>query len=252
MRIFIHSSGRAGQTLTDKSIPSATMLVQAHEYELYKQAYPKLEVIALPPEITTLSPTRQWIIDNCDSSKVMMVDDDLRFCTRRSDDPTKFVPSDPEDVDEMLNSIQTMLSTYAHVGVLAREGANRILEPELVESTRMMRLLAYHVPTVQNVGAKFDRLPTKQDFDMTLQLLRAGYPNAVLTSWCHDQPGSNTKGGCSKYRTSEMMEKSANDLAALHPGLVRVVQKETKGAWGGGTRTDVVISWKKALCYEDT
>jgi len=36
-------------------------------------------------------------------------------------------------------------------------------------------------------------------------------------------------------------------LAELHPGLVKVVTKETKGAWGGGTRTDVVVQWKKAL-----
>jgi hypothetical protein len=42
------------------------------------------------------------------------------------------------------------------------------------------------------------------------------------------------------------MESSAKGLAELHPGFVKVVRKETKGAWGGGERVDVQIQWKKA------
>jgi hypothetical protein len=82
---------------------------------------------------------------------------------------------------------------------------------------------------------------------MTLQLLRAGYPNAVITEFVHNQAGSNTEGGCSAYRDAKMMESSARKLAKLHPGFVKVVTKETKTSWGGGERVDVQIAWKKAL-----
>jgi hypothetical protein len=66
---------------------------------------------------------------------------------------------------------------------------------------------------------------------------------------------SNAKGGCSAYRTPELMEKVANFLSQEHRGLVTVKTKKTKGGWGGFpvdedgnvTRTDVIVHWKKAF-----
>ena len=43
-----------------------------------------------------------------------------------------------------------------------------------------------------------------------------------------------------------MMDRCSNELAALHPDFVKVVEKYTKTSWGGGIRTDVRIAWKKA------
>lgn len=251
MRIIVHSSGRANRQITLPILLSAglspELLVQAHEHGEYLKFWGgRCKITALPPEISRLSPTRQWIIDNTEG-KVAMMDDDLRFCTRRTDDWTKFNQSTNSDVREMFTAIEYALDHYAHVGVIAREGGNRIDSFPYVLNTRMMRLLAYDTAVVKKCGARFDRLITKQDFDMTLQLLRSGYSNALLTKFCHDQPGSNTAGGCRLYRTPEVMDDSARKLAELHPGFVKVVSKETKGAWGGGTRTDVQIQWKKAF-----
>lgn len=249
MRIYVHSSGRENRQITVPILLNAglspILLVQQREYQSYHKKWGSI-VQALPPEIITLSPTRQWIIDNTDD-KVIMMDDDLRFCTRRDDDHTKFRPSDASDVLAMFQKLWDTLDEYAHAGVISREGGNRIEQSPYVFNTRMMRILGYHCPSVRAAGARFDRIITKQDFDMTLQLLRAGYVNALLTEYCHDQPGSNTSGGCSAYRSPEVMEKSARKLAELHPGLVKVVTKETKTAWGGGVRTDVQIQWKRAF-----
>lgn len=250
MRIVIHSSGRANRQITLPSLLSAhlepELLVQDSEFDEYHKFWGyRCLITKLPPEINRLSPTRQWIIDNTDG-KVVMMDDDLRFCARRTDDWTKFNQATNSDVREMFHAIGCALDEYAHAGVVAREGGNRIEAFPYVFNTRMMRLLAYNADKVRAVGARFDRIITKQDFDMTLQLLRAGYPNALLTKFCHDQPGSNTSGGCSAYRSPEVMDDSARKLAELHPGFVKVVQKTTKGAWGGGVRTDVQIQWKKA------
>lgn len=248
MKVYIHSSGRAGRCSSFDYLPDATILVQADQYDSYERQYPGADIQALPPHIKTLSPTRQWILDNCPDNKVLMLDDDLRFSARKILEPTKFRPAVEADVVEMVQAIDKELDEYAHVGVLARDGANRILEPHRVTVTRMMRLLAYNLDTVRKVGARFDRVITKQDFDMTLQLLEAGYANSVLTQWCHDQPGSNTAGGCSIYRTSEVMAQGAHDLHSLHPKYVKVVEKQEVGTWGG-SRLDVQIQWKKA--YND-
>lgn len=252
MLIFVHSSGRAGTLPTYDALmrsryrDDVRLVVQGKEVETYKQAHPDAEIIVLPPEVTMLSPTRQWLLENSETKKFVLVDDDLTFSKRRSDDRTKFQSATNADITAMLKAMERQLDKYAHVGVLAREGGNRITDT-YTECIRMMRILGYRQDIVQHVGARFDRIMTKQDFDMTLQLLRAGHPNRVLCNWVHNQAGSNAAGGCSAYRTPEVMDRSAHKLAKLHPGYVKVVEKETKGAWGGGVRMDVLVQWKKAF-----
>jgi hypothetical protein len=95
----------------------------------------------------------------------------------------------------------------------------------------------------------FDRLKVMEDFDFTLTLLENGGRNAVTLDYVWNQTGSNQPGGCSDYRTAEVQAKAAKELAKLHPGVVKVVEKEVIGktSWGGmKTRTDVRIQWRKA------
>jgi hypothetical protein len=246
MDIYIHTAGRVAEQPTYTALYDAglrpILVVQSRERIAYANAWPSAPMIVLPSSITTLSPTRQWLLEQA-KGKFVLMDDDLRFFVRRTDDPTKFLPATKTNLKNMLTAVEKALAQYAHVGICAREGGNRMTAD--AECTRMMRVLAYNKKMMPKT-ARFDRLPTKQDFDMTLQLLRAGLPNLVLHRYVHDQFGSNTAGGCSEYRTDDMMVASAHGLKKLHPEFVTVVEKETKVAWGGGTRTDVRIAWKKA------
>ena len=264
MLLYVHSAGRGFLPLPTLDTLLATskhdkvrLVLQAGEVRTYGQHIEKLaepadQVVVLPPKIKRLSPTRQWILENCPTNKFVLFDDDLVFAKRRTDDITKFEPCGTRDIVRMLDALESSLDMYVHVGLMAREGGNRVPVDRrgkpvpVIEATRMMRVLGYNKNNIR-CPARFDRLPTKQDFDMTLQLLRGGYPNGVLTAFVHNQFGSNTAGGCSAYRDEAMMKRSAELLAKLHPGFVKVVEKETKSAWGGGVRTDVQISWKKAL-----
>jgi hypothetical protein len=253
MRLYIHTYGRSTNQSTWHWLPmgrqlDTVLVVQEREKHLYQD----YAVLVLPASITTLSPTRQWILDNHDIKEygptLCLLDDDLReFSVRRKDDNTLFMPGGLAETEKAFKALESALGHYAHAGVLGREGANRIAD-SWVYATRMMRVLAYHVPTVRAVGARFDRVPCKQDFDMNLQLLRAGYPNAVLGAMVQDQvAGSGAVGGCSAYRDDKMLTHAALALKCLHPEFVKVVEKTTKGAWGGGTRTEVIVAWKKAL-----
>ena len=174
-----------------------------------------------------------------------MLDDDITFAKRRLDDLTKFENMTSPDYAALFAQLASALATHAHVGVLAREGGNRITE-HAVYNTRMLRVLCYRVPEFFKAGASFTRLHFMEDFDVTLQLLRAGLPNMVLCDYVSNQGGSNAAGGCSTYRTLEGQAQAAHGLKALHGDFVKVVQKTTKTAWNGATRTDVVIGWKKA------
>jgi hypothetical protein len=85
-----------------------------------------------------------------------------------------------------------------------------------------------------------------EDFDVALSLLTKGYENAIINTVAHNQKGSGAVGGCSVWRTPQVQAQAALKLAELYPGIVKVVEKTTKTAWGGGTRTDVTIQWKAA------
>lgn len=267
MLLYVHSAGRGhlplptlDTLLSSGRRDSVRLVVQAKEVRSYAQhinklAEPQEQLVVLPSKIKTLSPTRQFLLENCPAPRMCLLDDDLAFATRRKDDPTRFIQASRKCINIMLARIESTLSKHVHVGLMAREGGNRVPMDDcgkpvpLLYATRMMRVLAYRVGDVRSLrpAPRFDRLPTKQDFDMTLQLLRAGFPNAVITEFVHNQAGSNTEGGCSAYRDEAMMAKSAEGLRKLHPEFVKVVTKETKSAWGGGERVDVQIAWKKAL-----
>lgn len=268
MKLYVHSAGRAtvGQQVTLREMTpamrkAASLVVQHKQRDAYAPVAKELgtKLLVLPPGIDKLSPTRQWLLENAEKDRFAMMDDDLFFALRIDSVKFRVFNSIPPSkrgphVEVMMGMVDELLDNYAHVGILDRSGANRTTQEPHVEVKRMMRFLGYRKKTVLKTGARFDRLVTKQDFDMTLQLLRAGYPNAVLTTYVQDQRGgSNTPGGCSVYRSEKTSTDAAHALAKLHPGYVKVVEKTTKSGWFDktqpGTRVDVQISWKKA--YDD-
>jgi hypothetical protein len=246
--IFIPTYGRANNQITWRNLPKeiqeqTILVVQNREWKLYKE-YP---VIILPNRIETLEPTRQYILDCLvPDEPFCMLDDDLVFATRRDDEPDKFEASDSTDIEMLFNEIRINCDKFAHVGVSGREGANRNTE-RILWNSRVMRILAYDARVLRKEQIRFDRLPLMIDFDVTLQLLKLGYECPIANWIVHNQPGSNTEGGCSHYRTPEKQREAAETLARLHPDVVTVVQKKTKTSWGGEERYDVRIQWKRAF-----
>lgn len=252
MRIFILTYGRSEQQHTYNNLPAqlqqrVTFVIQHREKHLYTGDKYIGKTYVLPKHIERISPTREHLLYTVmkDGGKFVMLDDDLRFDTRRTDDPEKFLAGTDKDILAMFKAIEKTLDKYAHVGILSREGGNRTTAPTK-ECTRMTRVLAYDASVLLKEKVSFNRLPLQQDFDMTLQLLRKGYKNCVLCAWVHNQNGSNAKGGCSSFRTIDMLNHNARELAALHAPFVKVVEKHTKTAWGGQSRMDVVVQWKQA------
>lgn len=259
MNIYIPTIGRIDKQITwDQLTPvlrEKTVLVCPANEALEHQALGRNVLIC--PE-NGIGRTRQWIVDQAQEQHLAMVDDDLIFLKRKDPWAWNLRRILDEDVEEMFTWVETMLESYPQVGVSARQGNNRHFPVDLVTCTRVMNFHAYDVHVLRRIGARFidPSVPSNtvmEDFHLTLTLLESGYENALITDYAWDQTASNAKGGCSTYRTAEVQKASAHLLAQRHPGLVRVVEKETKGGWagiasseGGGTRTDVVISWKKA------
>ena len=253
MRVFIPSCGRATpekqsslKFLNSINIPF-TIVVRPEEHSMYSALHHDVQVCPTPG----IGHTRDFIVFELSGGEpVVMLDDDLQFFVRREDDPTKFRAGEPDEFLQMFKQIETNLAKYPLVGIASREGGNRITD-QYQYDTRILRLLAYDPKVLIKHDIKFSDIPVMEDFHVALSLLRAGYHNLVLNNYCHNQFGSGLEGGCSEYRTPEVQASAAHELKRRHPDFVKVVTKETKTAWGGGTRTDVQIQWKKAFNHEN-
>lgn len=261
MQIFIPTLGRADlKKPTVSHIPDCWrqlthLVVQAHEEDLYRPVAEKhgTELLILPEEIKRIVPTRYFIGEYCKSNEIdsmMMLDDDLEFYIREDqhsgeEDFWKLTAPSEDQIDEMLNQIEEDLFHYVHVGVSGREGNNRV-EQAWVENTRYMRLLAYR--TDFYMACEHNRVEVMEDFDIALQLLRAGFKNKVHYEYAQGQARTQSAGGCSVWRDHSVHNAGAERLAELHPQFVKVREKQNKtDREGFGTRKEVTVQWKKAF-----
>lgn len=198
-----------------------------------------------------IAATRHWIgriAQQNESEKFIAIDDDVHFVVRKSEDHWALRYAQNGETEEMFLYVSKLLDRYGHVGIGTRQGNNNhgagTPDTLVVENTRTLRALAYR--TEDFLSVEHRRVPVMEDFDVNLQLLRLGIKNCSINFWAQDQKMTNAPGGCSGYRTHALHESAARTLAELHPGLVRLVQKKNKTGGEFGTRTEVVISWKKA------
>ncbi len=259
MRIYIPTRGRADKQNTLQNLPAellkqAVLVIDKDEQDQHKKFADQIELLVTPPEYAGgIGIKRQFIVDQHDvkeyGPKIVMIDDDLTFMKRRTDDPEKFEGIQTKEVTKIFHKLETLLDQYAQVCTRGRQGANNETRP-LVEIGRAMSVLAFDVNVLRKHNIHFSRLKVMEDFDVTLQLLRLGYKNAIVGDYIHSGSPSNSAGGCSIERTMKVQKEAAEKLAELHAPFVKTVLKKTKTAWGGEERTDVIVQWKKA--YESS
>ncbi len=243
--IVINTLGRVNNQPTLVALKEAglnpVLLVQYHEKDLYDKY--DVEVTVLPEYVKNLPETRQWLSENSPYEKVIIIDDDFTFYTR--DEGIKLRKSSNEDIKQMIEQVYSDLETYAAVGISMRQGNNHV-EEDFKENSAINGFIGLDLNIVRKEGIRFDHNPAMEDKHVILGLLTRGHKNKVWFKWCYNQPASNTEGGCSTYRTSELQKLAAETLAESYPGLVTVKVKTTKGGWFGGERHDVICYWKKA------
>lgn len=256
-RVSLVGSGGTLSLIPQSLVEETVLFVHSDEYAEYAGAVASLpeerQVTVVPLKYDKIADKRlqigQWAMETSDDDKFVMLDDDIDFLVRRSDDDWRLRAAEEPEVLDMFGMMERLLDQYALVGVSAREGNNRYgvgMPSELVfENTRIMRITAYR--TEDFLSVEHDRVPVMEDFDVNLQLLRRGRPNALMAYWANGQRMTNAPGGCSIWRTLELHNAAAERLAELHPGLVTTRQKHNKtDAEGLGTRTEVTVQWKKA------
>ena len=257
MKIYIPTRGRADNQVTLSFFPESmrenvVLVIDADEEEQYvnRDGHYKYvcEYMVVPEDIKGISKKRQYIHENTTDNKIVMLDDDLRFYIRKSTNDWHLRYLEPDEYPALFGLLDTWLDTYAHVGVSAREGNNRV-EHLAVENTRYMRVLGYNLDMFD--GVELGRVEVMEDFDINLQLLRQGKPSKISYYYAQGQKSSNAAGGCSEWRTIDVHNEGAERLHNLHPDFVKIVEKETKTAWNGMPRKDVQVQWKRAFNSSD-
>jgi hypothetical protein len=211
-------------------------------------------IIRTVPDEWVLAPIRVHMAERAredGEDSHIMVDDDLRLERRKSPDTWHTKVSDRNDVANMFRSIQTLLDdgTWSHVAIAPRfmqqdrglGGPNEVV----AECQRAMCIVGWRLDDFFAID--YGRMMARSDFDATLQSLRLGRPNLVLGYWICGQMAMDMAGGCQDYRTPEMFDATAKQLAEYHPGLVTLVQKSNKSGSVNRERTEVMIQWRKAL-----
>lgn len=259
--IFINSSHRAGPIKTVVQFPLSwkafTKIVVPKDQAMAYTKKQKWPILKIPADVPSyLPPQRQWVMENSIYKFVFFMDDDLSFGTRQKD--MKLKKSTPAEMEAMLTLVKSFLieEEIPIVGISTQNGNNRV-EDDFTDITRVTRCYCVNKAIFNIVGKTFAPIPdfVMEDFHINLCFLEQGYSNRVIYKYAQVDSGTNTKGGCSDYRTAKSQKTSANLLAKLHPNYVSVVKKRTKSNWKGFeqdkngyvTRTDVIVHWKKAF-----
>lgn len=254
--IYIPTMGRVNQQITlddlamsDKLLSITKLVVRDFEFDDYDFAHSdRAEIIALPSDIEDIGQTRQWIVENCPTDYLIMLDDDLRFY-KRLPESVSLRYTDGEQLEQMFVEMLDWMEfdDIPITGISARQGNNRV-EGRYSEVTRQMFAHGVSVKQFNEIGLRYDNLPLMEDFHMLLSLFTSGYKNRIFYEYCCGQPESNAEGGCSTYRTGEAQKEAAQGLEFDFPEFVTVVIKKPKTGWKGmEERHDVRIQWKKAF-----
>lgn len=264
MQIVIPTHGRIERQTTLNSLPpslrKSTILVASTpgDAEILKRKY-RVKTLSAP--VRSIAEKRQWIMENIKAPRVFMMDDDMAFYRRCDAKHRQFdgrwkpknttthkglsldYVSEQNVEDMFLKLAKSLEKGHGQVGISSRFGND--LEPTEWKygSNRLMHAFGLDRKLFMKLKLRFDQVAFREDFHVTLEHLKRGYTSAQCYEFCVAPGAYGAPGGCSDERTVAASDEAAETLAALHPGLVRVVSKEYKGT----PRKEVVVSWAKAL-----
>ena len=211
---------------------------------------------------------RQWIVENIKSKYLMQLDDDMTFHRRcpvkyRQLQGTKsnlrwkltdegkeleyklLYTATPKAIEKCMELVEkSMGKGFVHGCVGSRLG-NDLDKLEIdTRGGRSMHAIVHDREFLLENNVRFDQIDFREDFNVTLNLLRRGLPNVRIFYYAVSPNDYGKTGGCSSYRTFEASNEAAIRLALLHPGFVT---PNFKNYSFSGDRVEVVVKWQDAL-----
>ncbi len=177
----------------------------------------------------------------------LQLDDDLAITRRKISDEPGSKKANFVDITCLLDRMSAQMEEgYAHGGVSMFE-YNYTKWKSFGHNERLSRFQYYNAEVVVGEGVQVNVVRFHDDFQLSLSLIELGYLQMVDYEFSQCHRTSNAPGGSTQFSSLSAMSEDAKRFQAIHPEFVKTVQKTSKHSWGGGTRTGVRISWKKAF-----
>jgi hypothetical protein len=226
----VPSKGRAHRTTTQDVLPSAVFFVPESESQDYADAGIR-NIRAVPSEVVGITATRNWILDNVESLRVVMIDDDVKTQGWRKlhDRSSEHRPGNEAFwTAESRKLFQITQQMGFRIWGVSTVSALRAIYPYKPFNFRSY-ITASFMGIWNDGRTRFDeRFPVKEDYELCLRCVveDGGVLAARYLYWENEH--WTTPGGCADYRTREIEEKAIKDLQNLYPGMVR--QKDSGGS----------------------
>ena len=257
MKLVIMTRGRVDKQKTAQFIPpewrhETSFLCPPEEVDVLYEKY-RLGAVPFFKETPNYSNKFQYILDGGifpSENKVVILDDDLRFC-RRIEDGLANIPAGEagwEDMSILFHEMEEHLDEVAQCGIQPR--ANGHVAPlPYKEIGKVIVANGVNRSRLREAGFmkdwRVDYAPILADTFLNCHLLSRGVPNRLITKFCVDWGASQAPGGCD-YRTMRMQEEAIDILVEYFGPFVKKVVKRPKASkWLGDARIDFNVQWKK-------
>ena len=252
-KLFIPTLSRTDNQSTYNDLPNKwkdkTYLV-VQEWEAYKyKILGYKNIISLPPDIVSLSPTKEYIAKVLGQGiRYGILDDDLEFIYTHTPSsgikPTNRPLADFEYdflFEELLPS--WMDAGYLHIGM--EPIINFPREKDFQDNFRIMQVVFYDGKKLDCDKYDWSRLLFSEDFDVCLQLLKDGNPNRVSGRYRYKTRETQADGGYSIYRTTKLHNEHFKQLAEYHAPYVELYTKEASLDESDIKKYGARIKWKE-------
>lgn len=280
--LVVTTSGRADvkRQETLKNLPSiitkkVIVTTKPNEVEKLKKVYKQLNIVVkkvIGVEHNTISDLRQFVMSTF-KRNIIFIDDNINFHAREWSTTGKETKGLLKGINskyfndnkknriflEMFTWIVSMLESneYGVVGISARAG-NNTAKKGVDYNSRIFAFWGVNYKLWESIGKPDMRdTKTKEDFVLQLMFLTNGIATIKNNNFAFDKcGGANSSGGCSSYRSIELMNKEAVMVKQMFPEYIEIVEKPNK-RWNyendeDGTFKDLRIKWKKAYSGDVT
>lgn len=244
MKLYITTLGREGRQITLNQIPNSWK-------EKTYLVCPKEEVHDWPNRIDVpeycqgyLAKTRQWVMEMSDDKHVGLLDDDIRFYKRDSENKTKRTLASESEMTELFDMFDSWLKegdVYCACSNSFRSHEN----PSEYYYGKPSHCFFFDRDYLAEQNIRFDDIFTFEDFHVPISILKSGKRLRLTGEYISQEKKANAPGGCSITRNGMNNRNSMLQLAQMHPNYVTV--KESPGAKNQGLIVNLKmrIGWKK-------
>lgn len=223
---FAPSYKRPDDVITHKYLPFVTYVVA--EFEADKYLAKNYKVWVVPDKAQgNLCRIRNYILDNAKSKKIIIVDDDMSFIGRWSQQKAKKLNADEvfEFSENAFNLCNDLNIKYWGMNLLPDKGAYREYTP-----FSFTNYIGGPFQAFNDLDLRYDEnLPLKEDYDLSLQVLNKYRKTLRFNAYHYGVKQHINKGGCADYRTKKREEEQFLLLQKKWGNKIVTRDKSSKG-----------------------